>query len=323
MKNTSPAPRTPEAGRREKMEESLSKVLAFVFFIVLGWFLRRFNILKPEAFHAISALVMCVTLPCVTVTGLNGIEIGAQLADIALIGLVANVILLLIGFAVTMRTADPDLRDFRRLNISGFSIGPFVIPYVQAFLPPAGLLTALVFDLGNAVMAAGGNYAVISGFREKTSPVRMVKVIAKKLATSGPVIAFFVMMVLCLMHVTLPAGVVNAAKIGAAANTFLCMIMIGESMNLSLNMREFIDIMKILVLRFVCQVTLALVFYYLLPFDIEARRALVIVALAPVPAMNLIYTSQLKGDLGRAANLNSLSVAVAIATMSTAITLMQ
>lgn len=54
------------------MADSFAKVMSLAIFIVLGYVLRRFNILKEEAFAAISALVMNVTLPCVILTNLNG-----------------------------------------------------------------------------------------------------------------------------------------------------------------------------------------------------------------------------------------------------------
>ena len=62
------------------MDPSFYKVVAFISFITLGWCLRKFNVLKPEAFQAISGLVMFVTLPCTTITGLNGTTIGGEMA---------------------------------------------------------------------------------------------------------------------------------------------------------------------------------------------------------------------------------------------------
>ena len=301
------------------MDENFAKVLAFVVFIALGWGLRRLNILKPEAFHAISALVMCVTLPCVTMTGLNGFKLSADYAVIAAIGFLANVLFLIIAIFLTLGTKNIEERDFRRLNLTGFSVGPFAIPYVQAFLSPASLLTALVFDLGNAFMAAGGTYAAISGMREKTSPAKMIGVVFKKLATSGPIIAFVFMLILCLLSLKLPDAVITCTRIGAAANTFLCMVMIGEALNLSLTFREFLNLLKILAMRFVLQALLAFALFEFLPFDLEVRRALVLVCFAPVPAMNLIYTNLMKGNLSKAANLNTLSVFVAILSMSAVI----
>ena len=53
------------------MSESLPKIAAFIFFIWLGWFLRRREILKESAFHAVSGLVLYVTIPCIIITNLN------------------------------------------------------------------------------------------------------------------------------------------------------------------------------------------------------------------------------------------------------------
>ena len=50
------------------MDNSFAKVLSFAAFIVLGWILRRVGILKPEAFSAISGLVLNVTIPAVIIT---------------------------------------------------------------------------------------------------------------------------------------------------------------------------------------------------------------------------------------------------------------
>lgn len=304
------------------MDPSFYKVVAFISFITLGWCLRKFNVLKPEAFQAISGLVMFVTLPCTTITGLNGTTIGGEMALIALLGFLANIAFLIVAFLWTMRAADKDERDFRRLNTCGLSIGPFAVPYVQAFLPTSGLVTTLMADVGNAVMAAGGTYALIESMRSKTSWLSMAKRICYNLLHSGPIVAFLFMVVLCLLEIKLPEVVTTVTGFGAAANTFLCMIMIGESINLSVTFKDLLYILKILAVRLVIQVGLALFFWYCLPWDYDVRRALVLVAFAPVPAMNLIYTAALEGDLGKAANLNSLSVAMAIICMSTAIYLM-
>lgn len=304
------------------MDPSFYKVIAFICFITLGWCLRKFNVLKPEAFHAISGLVMFVTLPCTTITGLNGVHIAGEYAFVALLGFLANIAFIVVAFVWARNARDRDEADFRRLNTCGLSIGPFAVPYVQAFLPATGLVTTLMADVGNAVMAAGGTYAVIESMRTKPAPLAMVKRIASNLMHSGPIVAFAFMVVLCLMDVKLPEVVTTVTGYGAAANTFLCMIMIGESINLSVTFRDFLYLLKILAVRLVIQVALALAFWYLLPFEYDVRRALVLIAFAPVPAMNLIYTAALAGDIGKAANLNSLSVALAIACMSTAIAVM-
>ena len=163
------------------MQESLAKILSFVAFIVLGYILRRTGVLKAETFHAVSGLVIYVTLPCVIAANLNGIRIEGTMLLIALFGFAANILLLTYAWILTLRTKDRDMRDFIRLNLGGFSVGPFAVPYVSAFYPSHGVLATCVFDVGNVIMSGGGTYALISGSRVQTTFRAAVKLIASKL----------------------------------------------------------------------------------------------------------------------------------------------
>ena len=70
--------------------EGLLKVLGFVFFIFVGYFLKRTHILKEDTVHALSGLLLYVTLPCLILVCLNGLHIEASY--FWLIGLVCKVI---------------------------------------------------------------------------------------------------------------------------------------------------------------------------------------------------------------------------------------
>ena len=144
------------------MEDSFAKVMSLAAFIVLGHLLRRFNILKDQAFAAISALVMNVTLPCVILTNLNGVRIEGDMLLIAGLGFLTNIIFLVWGLFLSRNIADTQWRDFVRLNVGGYSVGPFAVPYVQSFFPTTGLMATCMFDVGNCVMAGGGTFAVSS-----------------------------------------------------------------------------------------------------------------------------------------------------------------
>lgn len=120
------------------MQESLAKILSFVAFIVLGYILRRTGVLKAETFHAVSGLVIYVTLPCVIAANLNGIRIEGTMLLIALFGFAANILLLTYAWILTLRTKDRDMRDFIRLNLGGFSVGPFAFPTFRPFIRRRG-----------------------------------------------------------------------------------------------------------------------------------------------------------------------------------------
>ena len=181
---------------------------------MLGHLLRRFNILKDQAFAAISALVMNVTLPCVILTNLNGVRIEGDMLLIAGLGLLTNIIFLVWGLFLSRNIADTQWRDFVRLNVGGYSVGPFAVPYVQSFFPTTGLMATCMFDVGNCVMAGGGTFAVIAGTRVKTTLWRTVKLVVSKLVRSGPLVTFAFVGLMSVLDMRLPDGVITSTAVG-------------------------------------------------------------------------------------------------------------
>lgn len=303
------------------MEDSLAKVLSLAIFIVLGHLLRRFNILKDQAFAAISALVMNVTLPCVILTNLNGIRIQGDMLLIAGLGLLTNLIFFVWGLILTRNVTDPIWRDFVRINIGGYSVGPFAVPYVQSFFPTTGLLATCMFDVGNCVMAGGGTFAIIASTRVKTTIWRTVKVIAAKLVHSGPLMTFAFVGLMSILDLRLPDAVIASTSIGAKANTFLCMIMIGESISFSMAPGKMGKLVSLLAKRWLVCILIAVAVWHFIPFEDEIRMALTLTCLSPIPAMSLVFTAKLDGDISMAANISSMSVACSIVCMSIALML--
>lgn len=305
------------------MELTLSKIAAFIAFIALGAVLRRCGILKGEAFHAISGLVLYVTLPCIIITNLNGVKVEGPMLMIAGLGLASNLLFLAYALLVTWREKDETHKDFTLLNFGGFSIGPMAVPFMQAFYPTTGLLTACMFDVGNVVMSAGGTYAIVVGRRQKGGVLMFFKTIVAKLMRSGPLVAFAFVVGLSVFGLKLPDAVTTITQVGASANTFLCMIMIGESIDFSMSLKKYLAIAKILFHRWLVCIAFALIAYFVLPFEGEVKTALVLVCLSPIPAMSLIYTSMIKADIAMAAGLNSLCVVCSLIAMSSVVIFLQ
>ena len=65
-------------------------------------------------------------------------------------------------------------------------------------------------------------------------------------------------------------------------------------------------------LRYGIATVLALCFYYLLPFDPEARQALVLLAYSPIGSAVPAFTAQIKGDTGLSSAINSISIILSI-----------
>ena len=67
--------------------------------------------------------------------------------------------------------------------------------------------------------------------------------------------------------------------------------------------------------KYFCALLLALVFYFLLPFDGLTRQVLVMCAFAPIPSIAGIYTEQIQGDVGLASFTTSLSFLISCGIM--------
>lgn len=47
------------------------------------------------------------------------------------------------------------------LNVGGFSVGPFAVPYVQSFFSTTGLMTTFMFDVSNVISSLSVAFSII------------------------------------------------------------------------------------------------------------------------------------------------------------------
>ena len=57
---------------------------------------------------------------------------------------------------------------------------------------------------------------------------------------------------------------------------------------------------------------LAVLFYFVLPFDIQVRQALVILAFSPIGSAVPPFTAELGGDVGLSSAINSMAIVISI-----------
>lgn len=298
--------------------EALQVVAGYVLFIILGQFLKLIGRLPKESAGAVSTLVMYVTLPCAIVKVLNGMAFDINMGLCLIAGFVISWIL--IGAARLISGSDPVRARFAMLNLPGWNIGTFAMPYTASFVTPEGFLAICFFDMGNALMCTGGTYAFVC--RESGVGIgRQIVSIAKRLLSSGPICTYLIVSALMLTHSQLPPGIMRVIDIGANANSFLAMIMIGMSVNLAINPEHLHLFGKLLFWRYIVNALVALILYFTLPFAESTRMAVALVLLAPLPAMGIIFTMKAKLDWEAAANINTLSILISVVLMSTLITL--
>lgn len=291
------------------MQDILIKAGCYIAIIILGYLLRRRGFFGPEAFDVLSKIVIRITLPCAIIASSAGKPIDLSMLSIVLLGFGGGILYMIAG-ALLHRNLGKDAQAFAILNTPGYNIGTFAMPFTQSFLGALGVITTSLFDMGNAFICLGGAYGVALSVKEGQG--MDLKRIVKGLASSIPFMAHLTMVVLNLLHLSPPAPVVSFAQIISGGNAFLAMLMIGVGFNLTADRSHLGAMVRILGARYAIAAVLALGFYFLLPFGLEVRQALVILAFSPIGSAVPVFTAQMKGDVGLSSAINSVAIVVSI-----------
>ena len=291
------------------MLEVLIRAGCFVAIIILGFVLRKVGLFQAEDFSVLSKITIKITLPAAIVSSFAGKQIDAGMLTIVLLGLGGGILYMLLGFFTNLR-ATREKRAFEVLNLPGYNIGNFTLPFAQSFLGPTGVIVTSLFDTGNAFVCLGGAFGISSMIKDgKGFDLRRL---VKALLTSVPFLTYIIMVTLNLTHIPIPSPIISCAQIIGNANAFVAMFMIGIGFKLTADRAQLGSIVKILILRYGVATALALIYYYLLPFPLEARQALVILAFSPIGSAVPAFTSELKSDVGLSSAINSISIVISI-----------
>ena len=294
------------------MQEILTKAGCYIAIILLGMGLRRIGFFKGSDFSVLSKIVIKITLPASVLANTAGMEIAPSL--LLLLGLGFACAIIQLGTAWVMnRKNTKEQMAFDMVNLPGYNIGVFAMPFVGGFLGGTGMLATSLFDGGNAFVSLGGSFGVASAVKDGAG--FDVKRIFKALSRSVPLLTYLAVMFMNLLHLQVPGPILSCAGIIGGANAFLAMLMIGVGFQLNLDKEKLGRAIRLLAVRYSLAAAMALVFYFLLPFDLEVRRTLVLLSFAPIPSSVPGFVAEMKSDVGLSCTINSLSIICSIVIM--------
>lgn len=291
------------------MEDILIKAACFVAIIILGYVLKKMGVFQEEDFMILSKIVIRITTPAAIAVSFAGKEIDLSLLTIILLGFVSGVVLVFAGWVLNLRTSKRQ-QAFEMLNLAGYNIGNFSLPFIQSFLGPVGIIVTSLFDAGNAVIALGGAYGAAATAKDGSG--FSVKLIVNKLLHSVPFMCYILLVAMNLANISMPGPAISFLQILANANAFLAMFMLGIGFKLSGDRSQFGYIAKILSIRYGLSALMAAGIYFLLPFDLEVRQTLVILLFSPISSIVPAFTSDLGDDVGMSSAINSISIVCSI-----------
>ena len=294
---------------KKLMEAILMRAGSFMAVIILGYVLKKVGFFKEDDFYVMSKIMVKITLPASIIVNFSQTKMEPSMFLLCLLGFGGGILYMALGWI--MGGKDPDEKGFQILNLSGYSIGSFTMPFTSSFFGPAGVVVTSLFDTGNAVIALGGSYSIGAMVKNREKHFSLIP-LCKTLLCSVPFDAYLFMYILYWLHLSLPAPVLNIAQLVANANAFLAMLMLGVGFKLSGDRTQMSKIVKMLGVRYGVAVLTAAAFYFLLPFSLEYRQALAVLVFSPIAAAAPAFTADMKGDINLASAVNSLSIIISM-----------
>lgn len=288
------------------MGEILIRAMGFITIIALGYFLKLKRIVKREDAKVLSAIVMNVTLPAALLTSASEVHLDSGIVIPLVLGFAMNLVMDWVGYWEA-RNRGIIAKSAGMVQISGYNIGTFTLPFVQAFFPAAYLVPVILFDTSNALMVLGGNFTIAANLNSQKEAMSLGDIL-RNLFGSVPFAVYLVTFVFAALGLRIPQSVLSITNIAANANPFMAMLMLGMMIELKLHKQEILDLFRLLGLRLLVSFLAALAFYFLLPVPMVMRQMLIICVFSPISVVAPVYAMRLGSTTSQAANLNSLSI---------------
>ena len=292
--------------------------LIYLAIIIAAALLKRGGLFGPNDHRVLSKIFTNVTLPLTAIHAFVGFTPGNSLYFLIVIGFVVAILPVFIMYFMTKRRLT-EPRSFFMINAAGYNIGGFGLPVIQLFFGSIGAAYACMFDLGNALIVCGGEYAITSSLlgldKGADGASARVNAFCKRIFSSVTLDVYLAMLVLMLLHVRLPEIVGSVTEPVAAANGFISMFMLGLMFHIERNPEKLHDVIKILIFRVAFGVCLGMLAYHFLPFDETTRKITALCMAAPAGSILPVFTERIGADAATSSFLNSLSVITSFVIM--------
>ncbi len=273
------------------MTDILITATGFFLMIFIAYLMKQRGILHLEDKDFLGKVLLNVCLPAVIISSFQDFAFDVSLIAAFLIGMTVNLLGVFVGLFLARR-GSKEKKALLMILTSGYNIGIFTIPFVSSFFVSSAVLGVMMFDVGNAVFVMGTSAAIVGAIlnNEKGNPFPDI---VKKMSHSPCILAYVVMFLWILLPMEIPSFVFTIADIPSRATTYLAMTMVGVMLDFKINPQEKKELFALLALRYGFAFTVGLLIFYLLPFDEEVRKGLMIAVLSPMSTASMVYAQTL------------------------------
>ena len=283
------------------------KLIAMLAPVALGYFLKRVGFFGKTDYRILAKIAINITLPCTVVASFAKLELDRSLISISVLAFVLNIAILAYAWFTSAGIKERKLRCMDMFSVVGFNMGNFLIPFAQQFMGSAGVAVTALFDAGNSPMCTGGHYIAITTMVGEEGRKTTVADVFRKLLASPPLLVYILMIIMTAAKLRIPEPVAEICSLTGNANAFVSMFMMGLMFEIHFEKEYMQEAAFVLIRKYLFSAVVALICFYLLPFELLVRQVLVLIAFAPIPSLAAIFTENVKGDVGLCSFITSCS----------------
>ncbi|WP_371069670.1 AEC family transporter [Sediminibacillus sp. JSM 1682029] len=276
------------------MDSFNQQFLYSISIIILGYILKRFDIIREREGEGLTRLVLNVTLPCLLIVSFSEIVIDPSLFLLVIIAFVYGCFMAFLGSFV-FRNESSLNKGMLLMTLPGFNIGLFAFPLVEGIWGSEGLKYFGMFDAGNAFVIFGLNYMVATYFASGDVKPDF-KAMTTKIFKSIPLMTYILVCTINLLGLKLPDFALGVAGTISQANMPLSLLILGIYLNLQFDKSNLKIISKFLIFRYATGIAVGSCLFWLLPFDDLFKYTLLIALILPTAATSLAYSVEFRYD---------------------------
>jgi predicted permease len=259
-------------------------LLTSLIIILIGYFIKKYQIIQETEGKVLSKVVLYVTFPALIFDTVSELPIRYSLVLLPFIPMAFC--LLLFGICYVMfRNQPAQIKGVLFMAATGFNIGLFAYPIIEAIWGKEGLQYIAMFDIGNAFVVLGLSYSLGSIFspqRTGSGNAIDIKYMLKKLTRSVPLITYIAALLFNILGISFPLLVTNVISSVARANMAMVLLLLGIYLNFRLDKAYSKQLYAIIFIKFSLALLTGIGLFYFLPFDKLYRTIVLIGLVLPV-----------------------------------------
>jgi predicted permease len=262
--------------------------------VLIGYLIKRFNIINERDGEILTKLVLNVTLPALVISSASSLEFNPSLGLMPLIAVLYGLFMALLSLFLFKKQSGMS-KGILSMLLPGFSVGLFAFPFVEGIWGKKALNYTAMFDMGNSLVTFVIIYFIAFYFSSENSRFDF-RSITKKIFSSIPLIVYMLTLISSITGLRFPSIIVDISHAVGKANMPISMLALGIFLNFKMDSSNWRNIIKVLAARYLIGLTLGILQFHTLPLDLIIRKIILICLILPPPMSTLAFTVHFKYD---------------------------